>query len=128
VVTPGLERLAKDTKLEKRFEQRKKQTRELRPFERGYWLVDCSGWSPEDKYETWVFLTNYIGTGEAGWGIWCRRDEKHKWMRLYCWGCVAGHMYSLLYLASQRELNYVAAHWITAGDTVITMEQRYKRP
>jgi hypothetical protein len=127
VITPRLEKLARDVKLEMRFEQRKKQTRELRPFERGYWLVDCSGWSSEDRFMTWGFLTNYIENGEAGWGIWCRRDEAYKWIRLYCWGCVAGHMYLLLWLASKRQLNYTAVHWITAGETVITMEQRYER-
>lgn len=106
VVTPRLEKLASDVKLEERFEQRKIQTRELRPFERGYWLVDCSGWSSDDKSMTWGFLTNYVGIGAAGWGIWCRRDEAFTWVRLYCWGSVAGHMYLVLYLASRRRLNY----------------------
>lgn len=129
VITPRLEKLARDVRLDKRFEQRKKQTRELRPFERGYWLVDCSSWPEEARHMAWGFLGNYVGNGLAGWGIWCRRDDDYKSMRLYCWGCAAGYMFLVLWLSSQRELNYVESTWVAGGgEVVITMDPKYERP
>ncbi|RYP90535.1 hypothetical protein DL770_003297 [Monosporascus sp. CRB-9-2] len=66
-ITPNLERLAKDFEAEKPFRPRE-QLRELRPTERGYWLLDCSTWSARLKRDAWAFLANYVGTGTAGWG------------------------------------------------------------
>ncbi|KAB5580603.1 hypothetical protein GE09DRAFT_445210 [Coniochaeta sp. 2T2.1] len=127
VVTPKLEKLAKDVGIRKRF-QPKEQGRDLRPFERGYWHVDCSGWPDSIKRDTWGFLTNYVSNGDAGWGIWCRRSQDYSWIRLYCWGCVVGHMHLLLYLASRRELNYTGTTWIGGdGKVVVVMEPKYGR-
>ncbi|KAF4333175.1 hypothetical protein FBEOM_13022 [Fusarium beomiforme] len=92
--------------------------RDLDPFERGYWLLDCSNWSPTVRFDTWVFLGNYLKSGLAGWGTWCRRDNSHDWIRLYCWGHVAKHTYLLLYLASGRQVKTSGAKWYGADGEV----------
>ncbi|KAL6872660.1 hypothetical protein HDV57DRAFT_255178 [Trichoderma longibrachiatum] len=92
--------------------------RELEPLERGYWLVDCSGWSDDVFREGWLFLGNYLRSGLAGWGVWCRRDEARRWIRLYCWAHVAKHAYLLLYLASGRQMKGTGAKWIGADGEV----------
>ncbi|KAI2629752.1 hypothetical protein GGR54DRAFT_586313 [Hypoxylon sp. NC1633] len=123
-ITPGLEKLAKDLDISKRFKPREEK-RDLRPTERGYWLVDCSAWDEELKRKAWAYLANYIGTGVAGWGIWCRRDLDFQWFRVYCWGTVATHIYFLLYLASFRQILYTRSSWVDGeGVAVITMEVR----
>ena len=127
ILTQKLDKLAQDMDIRKRF-QPNRQSRELRPFERGYWCVDCSAWPDNIRRDAWGFLTNYVSNGDAGWGIWCRRDKDYNWIRLYCWGCVAGHMHLLLYLASRRELNYSETTWIGGdGEVIVVMEPKYQR-
>ncbi|TFB04117.1 hypothetical protein CCMA1212_003588 [Trichoderma ghanense] len=92
--------------------------RELEPLERGYWLLDCSGWSDDTFREGWLFLGNYLRSGLAGWGVWCRRDESRSWIRLYCWAHVVKHTYLLLYLASGRQMKGTGAKWIDADGEV----------
>lgn len=127
LVTPNLGRLAKSLETEKPFLP-KEQTRELRPTERGYWLLDCATWSAELKRDCWAFLANYIGTGAAGWGVSCRRDADFRWVRTYCWGTVVPHIYQLLYLATQREVLFTGAAWVGGdGETVVVMGARERR-
>ncbi|KJZ76625.1 hypothetical protein HIM_03961 [Hirsutella minnesotensis 3608] len=94
--------------------------RALDPLERGYWLLDCSRWPPQTRRDTWVFLTNYLRSGLAGWGVWCRRGAApgYAWIRLYGWACVAKHTYLLLYLASGREVRAGVARWYDAEGQV----------
>ncbi|KAL7824232.1 hypothetical protein V8C26DRAFT_385354 [Trichoderma gracile] len=92
--------------------------RELEPLERGYWLVDCGSWSDDVFREGWLFLGNYLRSGLAGWGVWCRRDESRSWIRLYCWAHVVKHTYLLLYLASGRQMKGTGAKWIGADGEV----------
>ncbi|KAI0889977.1 uncharacterized protein GGS22DRAFT_149657 [Annulohypoxylon maeteangense] len=123
-ITPGLERLAQDLNIPKRYRP-KEMKRDLRPFERGYWLVDCSAWDSQLKRDAWAYLANYIGTGVAGWGIWCRRDVDFRSLRVYCWGLVTAHVYLLLYLASQRKILYTGSSWVDSeGIPVVVMETR----
>ncbi|KAI1458996.1 hypothetical protein F4805DRAFT_98070 [Annulohypoxylon moriforme] len=123
-ITPGLEKLAQDLNIPKRYRPRETK-RDIRPFERGYWLVDCSAWDPQLKRDAWAYLANYIGTGVAGWGIWCRRDLDFRWLRVYCWGSVTAHVYLLLYLASQRKILYTGSSWVDSeGIPVVVMETR----
>ncbi|OIW35163.1 hypothetical protein CONLIGDRAFT_639467 [Coniochaeta ligniaria NRRL 30616] len=125
VITEPLKKLATDLDINTRFQPRHR-TRDPRPFERGHWFVDCSAWPESVRMNTWAFLTNYVGNGVAGWGIWCRRNQEFTWMRLYCWGCVVGHMHLLLYISSQRQLNYTQTTWIGGdGEAVIIMEPKY---
>ncbi|KAI1416012.1 hypothetical protein F5Y13DRAFT_155863 [Hypoxylon sp. FL1857] len=124
LITPGLERLAHDLHTPKRYKP-KVQTRHLHPTERGYWLIDCSAWNAQLKRDAWAYLANYVGTGVAGWGVWCRRDMDFRWLRVYCWGLVTAHIYLLLYLASQRRILFTDASWIDGeGIPVIVMEVR----
>ncbi|KEY66788.1 hypothetical protein S7711_07960 [Stachybotrys chartarum IBT 7711] len=116
LVSEKLDKLSKD--LSSRY--RPEAKRDLDPFERGYWRLDCSDWSPETRLGTWIFLTNYLRSGLAGWGVWCRRDQSHNWLRLYCWGHISKHTYLLLYLASGRHLKHTGAEWVDGeGEVVI---------
>ncbi|KAK4099779.1 hypothetical protein N658DRAFT_498022 [Parathielavia hyrcaniae] len=121
MITDVLAKLARELDLEKRFRP-ESQTRGLRPFERGYWLVDCASWGPELKRSAWGFLAEYLGKGAGGWGTVCRRDEGFSHLQLYCWGCVVGHMYLVLYLACRRRVLYTGTRWIGAdGEAVVVM-------
>ncbi|KAG5981576.1 hypothetical protein E4U55_002778 [Claviceps digitariae] len=116
LISPKLDKLSHD--LSSRYNPL--PHRPLGPFERGHWLIDCRAWSPTTRLDTWLFLTNYLRSGLAGWGVWCCRDEAHQRISLYCWGHVAKHMYLLLYLASGREVKYTGAQWRDgAGEVVI---------
>ncbi|KAG6220096.1 hypothetical protein E4U34_003151 [Claviceps purpurea] len=119
LIPPQLEKLSRD--LSSRYNPL--PHRPLDPFERGYWLVDCSRWAAGTRRETWVFMTNYLRSGLAGWGIWCSRDEasEGEGLKLYCWGHVVKHMYLLLYLASGREVKYTGAEW-RDGEGVVVVE------
>ncbi|EHK26421.1 uncharacterized protein TRIVIDRAFT_35306 [Trichoderma virens Gv29-8] len=117
LISDKLAKLAKD--LSSRYRPIAKRPTE--PLERGYWLLDCTGWSQDTRLEAWVFLANYLRSGLAGWGVWCRRDESRNWIRLYCWAHVAKHMYLLLYLASGRHLKTTGAQWID-GDGEVVLE------
>ncbi|KAI0508399.1 hypothetical protein F5B22DRAFT_404370 [Xylaria bambusicola] len=124
LITRGLEKLGHDVDLPLRFRP-SEQRRELRPSERGYWLVDCSSWEPQLKLNAWAFLANYIGTGMAGWGIWCKRDHDFEEIRTYCWGSVVAHIYYVLWLSSHREIVFTGCCWVDAdGARVITMSPR----
>ncbi|KAL7922639.1 hypothetical protein ACQKWADRAFT_291992 [Trichoderma austrokoningii] len=116
LVSEKLDKLARD--LSSRY--RPQENRPTVPFERGYWLVDCTTWSSETHAEAWTFLANYLRSGLAGWGVWCRRDESHGWIRLYCWAHVAKHAYLLLYLASGRHLKATGAKWIDGDGEIAT--------
>jgi len=120
LITEVLGTLARELNLEKRFKP-SLQTRELRPFERGYWRLDCSSWEPELKRSAWGFLTDYLGKGAAGWGTSCRRDEAFSWIRLYCWGYVVGHMYLVLYLASRRRILHAGMEWVAGDGTAVVV-------
>ncbi|KAI1404702.1 hypothetical protein F4819DRAFT_96879 [Hypoxylon fuscum] len=123
-ITPGLQILARDLDLPKRYRP-KKETRALHPIERGYWLLDCTTWDLQLQRDAWAYLANYVGTGTAGWGIWCMRDLGYRWLRVYCWGSVAAHIYLLLYLASQRRILYTGCSWIDSdGTPTIIMEAK----
>lgn len=88
------------------------------PLERGYWLLDCATWTRQTRSSAWRFLANYLASGRAGWGVWCRRDPSRRWLRLYCWACVAQHTYLLLYLASARQIKATGAAWVGADGEV----------
>jgi hypothetical protein len=121
LISETLAKLGRDLRMEKRY-QPQEQTRDLRPFERGYWLINCTTWPDELKISAWEFLTDYVGNGVAGWGVWCRRDKEFTWVRLYCWGSVVAYMYLVLYLASQRRIMFTGSTWTAGnGEVIITM-------
>ncbi|KAF6837655.1 hypothetical protein CPLU01_03008 [Colletotrichum plurivorum] len=119
LLTPKLRELARQLNIGKRFHPIE-QRRDLRPFERGHWLLDWTGWRPTLRERAWHFLTDYILEGFAGWGVWCKRAEDWSWLRVYCWGHVVGHIYLALYLASERALKTDSARWLDGtGDVVV---------
>ncbi|CAJ2502472.1 Uu.00g098660.m01.CDS01 [Anthostomella pinea] len=125
LITPQLKKLARDLDLSKRFRPRRQQKRDLHPFERECWLLDTTALDDRLKRDAWAFLTNYIATGVAGWGVWCRRNAEYTWIRIYCWGYIAPHIYFLLYLATRRRILYIWSVWVDGeGDRVITMRIR----
>lgn len=124
LVTQGLQKLSRDVGLPSHF-QPDGQTRELRAYERGHWLLDCSSWESRLKRNAWALLANYIGTGIAGWGVWCKRNPDFGELRVYCWGSVVAHIYYVLWLASQRAVVFTGSVWIDAdGAKVIVMGSR----
>lgn len=127
LITVALAKLATDLDMARRFRPAS-QVRELRPCERGYWLLDCTGWATGLPERAWSYLGNYVGSGHAGWGVWCTRDEARRWIRLYCWGCVVGHTHLLLYLASEREVLHTGSRWIDGeGKVCIEMGAKDRR-
>ena len=115
-VSEKLDKLA--SQLSSRY--RPQAARDVEPFERGYWLVDSTSWDIETHIAFWEFLTPYLKNGLAGWGVWCKRDDTRRWIRLYCWGHIVKHTYLLLYLASGRQMKVTGAEWMDgAGDMVI---------
>lgn len=124
LITPSLAHLASQVDITRRFTPQS-QTRELRPFERGYWLVDCSSWDEELRRSAWEFLGRHLEGGLVGWGVSCRRDEGFTWMRVYCWGGVVGHLYLVLWLASQRRVKATGTVWVAGdGERVVVMGAR----
>lgn len=121
LITPDLRDVAAYLKIPKRYKPAS-ISRELRPFERGYWTIDCTDWPQDLKTETWIFLANYVAKGYAGWGVSCKRDERFSWMRLYCWGSLVAHVYLLIYMASRRRVCFSDASWVDgAGSSVVVM-------
>ncbi|KAF9879842.1 hypothetical protein CkaCkLH20_02653 [Colletotrichum karsti] len=119
LLTPRLRDLARQLNISKRYRPAE-QARELRPFERGHWLLDWTTWRPTLRERAWHFLTDYILDGFAGWGVWCMRAADWSWLRVYCWGHVVGHVYLALYLASERALKTDSARWVDgAGEVVV---------
>jgi hypothetical protein len=124
LLTPELSNLASALDMTKRFKP-ETSARDLRPFERGYWRVNCADWTLELRTATWIFLANHVGTGASGWGVSCHRDDKFTTLRIYCWGAVVGHIYLLLYLASERRVLFTGATWVDGdGIDVIVMGKR----
>ncbi|MCJ1481650.1 hypothetical protein MMC06_001809 [Schaereria dolodes] len=95
------------------------------------------------------FLEVFIGSGKAGWGVWCSwegvetvppppsfsdNDKNNnnlstnddvparEFVKVYCWGEVVAHVYLVLFLASERRIRGMGARWVDArGDAVVRM-------
>lgn len=109
--------------------QPKFQARKMRPFERGYWLLDLDGWDYNAKVEAWDFLGNFIRRDScAGWGTRACRDEQWGWIRLYGWEHLAGELYILLYVASYQRTKYMELTWYDgAGEKLIIVGARAEK-
>ncbi|KAH8767558.1 hypothetical protein BGZ57DRAFT_486094 [Hyaloscypha finlandica] len=94
-------------------------TRELRPMERGHWLLDCDSWDEDLRRRCWNFLGDRIGKNLVGWGVWCVRDAEYSAIRVYCWGIIVDYIYLLLYLASEGKIKKIGASWIGGDGNVI---------
>lgn len=121
LVTLSLQHLTQKMPLKVLFKP-KDETRDLRPMERGYWLVKCGKWDLGLRRRCWECLGNFIGRGMGGWGVWSIRDEEFDTIKLYCWGTIVGHTYLLLYMASESKIKGTGACWIGGnGEAIITM-------
>jgi hypothetical protein len=132
IITPALAILATQLELPKRFRP-KTQTRPLRDLERGYWAIEMGTWSSVLREQAWGALGAYLEQGRAGWGIWALKCDARKngagagsggeqlGLRVYCWGGVAGHVYLLLYLVSQRRVNGTGARWVDGGGQAVVL-------
>ncbi|KAH6691615.1 hypothetical protein F5X68DRAFT_66495 [Plectosphaerella plurivora] len=118
LITPNLIALAIALNPSHRFRP-VERARDLRPLERGYWLIDCSDWGEAEVHKAWGFLHNYLSKGYAGWGTRSVRDERWGWIRVWCFGHVVSHIYLLLYLASERKLKTQGAQWIDGEGRVV---------
>jgi len=131
------------------------QTRPLRPLERGYWFVPASTttllWEPQLRKDFWDWLQEFVGSGQAGWGVSSVRVAAEHWhgvggrggdvngnadvdvemdmgdeqiwdLRVYCWGEVVEHIYYLLFVASRSKVKMAGLQWLDgAGEVVIQM-------
>lgn len=123
-----LENIAKEMDIKKRYQPRYR-AREMRPYERGYWLVKLDGWEHREKVAFWGFLGNWIRRdGYAGWGTRACRDESWGWVRLYGWEHLSGELYILLYVASYRLLKCMETRFYDgAGDVLVIVGARCNR-
>ncbi len=120
-ITDTLHQLAAKTSAARHFRP-VSTTRDLRPMERGYWLLNCESWDDGLRNRCWHFLGNCIGKNFVGWGVWCMRDAQHSTIRVYCWGIVVPYIFLLLCLASEGKIMKIGASWIGGdGETIIKM-------
>lgn len=143
-VTPALIGLYNKLDLSSRYKPNH-VSRSVRQSERGYWLVQTHSWSVALQIDFWRFLEQWIGSGKAGWGVWCTRDMKDDEedddddgkgqkdsgtqpagsepnagrVKVFCWGEVVQHVYLMLYVASKSKIRKVAPAWIDADGEVI---------
>lgn len=122
--TPSLDHLARKMPLDILFRPQT-QTRELCAMERGYWSVNFKAWNEELRGRAWDCLGNFVGKGQAGWGVWCVREEDFGDARVYCWGAIVGEIYLLLYMATESKIKGLGASWRGGdGQPVITMASK----
>jgi hypothetical protein len=120
-ITDTLHQLAAKTSAARHFRP-VSTIRDLRPMERGYWLLNCESWDDGLRKRCWHFLGNCIGKNFVGWGVWCMRDAEHSTIRVYCWGIVVPYIFLLLCLASEGKIMKIGASWIGGdGQPIIKM-------
>ncbi|KAF3360473.1 hypothetical protein VdG1_01433 [Verticillium dahliae VDG1] len=119
LITPNMHLLMRSFGLPRRLDSVTRH-RALKPFERGYWLLDCAGWEPGLAQRAWGFLYNYITDGFAGWGSRCVREAGWQWIRFWSFGHVANHVYLLLHVATERAIKSEEISWVDgAGEVVL---------
>ena len=78
----------------------------------------------------WGFLEQFVGDGRAGWSVWvewergggCRGDDVERGdeeVRVWCWGEVVGHVWLVLFLATDRKIKGMGARWVDGGGEVV---------
>jgi hypothetical protein len=120
-ITHPLSDIAKKVLISKHYKPLS-QTRDLRPTERGYWLINSHSWPLDLRHRAWNYLGNFIAASRAGWGVRCERNDDFTSFRVYCWGILVPYIYLLLFLASEMKVKKVEAVWIGGnGMALISM-------
>lgn len=109
-ISEPLRKLAEQLDLPRRMATVKK-LREPLPCERGFWHVVCTGWEVESRDRVWNYLAMYFGGGAAGPCVSAVRNKAKEYIKVYCWGYLSGHIYLLLYLASDRAILFAPCSW-----------------
>ena len=123
LITPPLSKIVDDME---RWRYEPEVSREVQPFERGYWLIDTSDWDGPRHNKAWQFLSIKLRRGDVGWGTWCQRNREKTWLRVYCFGAVTAHMYFVLYVASHPAIKHQGATWYGGdGQPVIITKPRH---
>ena len=108
-------------------------SRDIRPLERGYWLVQCpeesTSWPLREQIEFWRFLERTAGRGDAGWGVWCSRNDEEPsasdgeaslgTVKVFCWGEIVRHVFLLLYVGSKSKIKKLGLQWVDAEEKVV---------
>ena len=108
-------------------------SRDIRPLERGYWLTRCpeesTSWPLREQIEFWRFLERTVGRGDAGWGVWCTRNDEEPsandgkaslgTVKVFCWGEIVRHVFLLLYVGSKSKIKKLGLQWIDAEEKVV---------
>ncbi|TLD23084.1 hypothetical protein PspLS_07604 [Pyricularia sp. CBS 133598] len=116
LLTPQLRKLQTDLGKAKRYSGRLQllQDQMPDPFERGWWILDCSELG-DRRLAAWEYLARYVHAGNAGWGVSLMRESAatHR-IKLFCYGHLVGHLYLLLYMASERRIYDLDCTWTSA--------------
>lgn len=139
-VTPALRGLVDDTDLNKSYKP-VSVAREIRPLERGCWVVECpqdsTSWPLQAQIQFWQFLERTVKSGHVGWGVWCTRNDENEnaivdderaslgAVKIFCWGEVVRHIYLLLYTGSGSKVRKLGLQWIDSeGHIVVQMRKQ----
>ena len=112
--------------------------RPIHPLNRGYWHIPITSFALDIKASFWDFMKQFVEEGRAGWdaalvleeggsGSWGELLEGEEGqglvVKVFCWGEVVGHLWLILWVASQRRIKGVGATWRSVTEEVIvTME------
>ncbi|KAK0815507.1 hypothetical protein LTR75_003795 [Friedmanniomyces endolithicus] len=131
-ITPALAWLAGEHSVVKDCYHPVSVSRTVRPLERGYWSVNTTTWTHEVQHKFWSFLDNQVGSGDAGWGVWCLREPDQSGssllgkrqdglglVKVFCWGEIAKHIYLMLYVASNSRVRKIGLQWVHAEEQVV---------
>ena len=134
-VTQSLQFLADNDDVKKSYKPIS-VSRDIRPLERGYWLIQCpeqfTSWPLHEQIEFWRFVERTVGRGDAGWGVWCTRNDEEAFagdgqaslgvVKIFCWGEIVRHVFLLLYIGSKSKIKKLGLRWIDAeGKVVVQM-------
>lgn len=130
-ITPSLRILTTNPDISDRYKPHS-VLRLLLPTERGRWQFSAQSWGLEVQIAFWQFLQRIIGSGNAGWGVWCHRPNMNESggteggvskglgvVQLFCWGEVVQHVYLMLFVASKSQIRKVRAQWIDSEEEVV---------
>lgn len=106
--------------------------------ERGYWSINPRNWSVQQQIKFWRLLEEFVGSGKAGWGVWCTREQEIDMdstkqiegitsglgqVKVFCWGEIVMHIYLALFITSNSRIRKATPVWIDADEKVVVRMQ-----